>query len=76
MELKTVSSKPELELIALAGEMDLYTADRLKNYVSQHFSQFEAPLVVDMRQLAYIDSSGIAALLHACNVAKIQRIES
>jgi anti-sigma B factor antagonist len=70
MELKTVSAESELSVIALVGEMDLYTADQLKRYVTEHFAAQSSPLIIDMKDLDYIDSSGIAALLHAFSTAK------
>ncbi len=49
----------------LAGELDISTADRLKQAVGTLLGDDGASeLTVDLRRLTFIDSSGLAAMVH------------
>ena len=49
-------------LINVAGELDMATADRLVAAVSD-LPTGQGPIVVDLRQVSFLDSSGMRALL-------------
>jgi anti-anti-sigma factor len=53
-----------LAIIALAGELDLGTIPRLEGQLLQELEANEG-VVVDLRRLAFIDSSGIGLLIKA-----------
>lgn len=48
-----------VRVLRLAGELDLSTADLLRGAVGDH----EGPLVLDLAEVAFIDSSGVRALV-------------
>jgi anti-sigma B factor antagonist len=48
-----------------SGEVDLATADVLEARISHHLDRAGARVVVDLRAVSFIDSSGIRALIAA-----------
>lgn len=51
--------------LALTGELDLHTSAEVDDAVSTMVSEGVTRLVVDMSGLAFVDSSGLRALLRA-----------
>ncbi|MHB8233814.1 MAG: STAS domain-containing protein [Solirubrobacteraceae bacterium] len=71
--------------LELVGELDISSADRLKQAVGELLVERGArELTVDLRQLTFIDSSGLAALVytsrqcdqHSCRLSVIRGSES
>jgi anti-sigma B factor antagonist len=69
----------------LSGELDISTADRLKQAVGGLLVEGgPRELTVDLRRLTFIDSSGLAAMVHAsrqcaqhdCRLSVIRGIDS
>jgi anti-anti-sigma factor len=69
----------------LAGELDISTADRLKQAVGELLNDGAVDaLIVDLRRLAFIDSSGLAAMVytsrqceqHQCRLSVIRGSKS
>jgi anti-anti-sigma factor len=69
----------------LAGELDISTADRLKQAIGELLVEHGArELTVDLRQLTFIDSSGLAAMVytsrqceqHQCRLSVIRGSQS
>jgi len=56
----------EAHTIALCGELDLANASTAEAALEELLSE-GAPVVVDMRELEFIDSTGIALLVSALN---------
>lgn len=52
-----------LPIIAVAGEIDLYTAPMFKRALTQTIDGGHSDLLVDMTQVSYMDSSGFGTLL-------------
>src|SRR4051812_40100328 len=50
-------------VIALAGELDLYDAEKLRKVLSPLVQEPGATTVVDMSELAFVDSTGIGVLV-------------
>ena len=72
VELK-VSSRTEGDrvIVALSGEIDLYTAPRLQNQLAQALNTEHAVrLVVDMSGVDFCDSTGMNVLLAAQRLAR------
>ncbi len=63
MNLTTAESSTGATVVALHGEMDMYSSHELKEFVSEHFSRRASALIVDCENLSYIDSSGVGILL-------------
>lgn len=51
-------------VIALEGEMDLSNSSLAEMAVREAVAEAPARIVVDMRELSFIDSTGIALLVH------------
>ena len=49
-------------VVSLSGELDLSNAETAKTAL-QEAQEADAPLIVDMRELEFIDSTGIALLV-------------
>lgn len=52
-------------LVAPLGELDIATAERMNAVLLEQFENGFAHVVVDLRELAFIDSTGIRILWHA-----------
>ncbi len=73
MEISRTTFK-QYERLHLSGEIDLHNSSVLRETLLGLLGGGEHVLV-DFTQLAYIDSSGIAALVESFNVAKKQSLE-
>ena len=52
-------------VIAFAGELDLANAGTAESALESSLADASAPVIVDMRELEFIDSTGIALLVSA-----------
>lgn len=57
-------------VLHVAGEVDVYTAPRLKVALTDAADRGCAPLIVDMEQVGFIDSSGLGVLVGALRRVK------
>jgi anti-anti-sigma factor len=58
----SISHRDELSIVRMSGELDLASSDRLSQLLAELGDQ---TVVVDLAELSFIDSSGIAALVAA-----------
>jgi anti-sigma B factor antagonist len=58
-----VAREPEHTVLRVAGDLDLETAPQLLAAIEPYLSGGGEPLVLDLRELAFIDSSGLSALI-------------
>ena len=65
MEVRTNRIDPGILKIDVSGEMDLYNSQELKSILADHIDSGNEPVLLDLRELNYIDSSGISVLLYA-----------
>lgn len=70
MEITHKRVKPGVNLISLAGEMDMYNFHELKERVAKLFASGSDPLILDLKGLKYIDSSGVSVLIFVFTQAK------
>ncbi len=49
--------------LALGGELDVFTAPRLRSSLDEAVDSDSEPLVLDLRGLEFLDSSGLAVIL-------------
>jgi anti-sigma B factor antagonist len=65
----TANVRPDATWVRLSGELDIETATQLEHTLDQ--SRLAAPLVVlDLRDLAFIDSAGVHAIVNASSRAR------
>ena len=60
-----VRSSGERVVIALRGELDVYTAENLRLVLNTALADESTDITVDMRALAFIDAAGVAVLTEA-----------
>lgn len=61
----TVRTKAKVEIIDLKGEVDLYSSPMLRERFSFLIKAKRPAILVDMKDVTYIDSSGLATLIEA-----------
>jgi anti-sigma B factor antagonist len=55
----------ELIVLAVRGELDLFTAPELRERLAEHIDGADGDLVVDLSECGFVDASGAHALLGA-----------
>lgn len=63
-DLRVVRSDGRMQ-IAPCGELDIVTAPQLEQAVGEATSEPVSELVLDLREVTFMDSSGLRALAHA-----------
>lgn len=71
MEISSRTEDP-FEVIALAGEVDLKSSPELREELLSRLKKGR-DVLIDLSQVTYIDSSGIASLVEGYQVAKGQK---
>lgn len=60
-----VSRHPHAVVVRLAGELDAHTAPRLRSLLAEQLLAGPGNLVLDLADLVFIDSAGLASLIAA-----------
>ncbi|MEA3413478.1 MAG: STAS domain-containing protein [Pseudomonadota bacterium] len=68
MELST-RTEGAYTVVELQGEVDLHFSPRLRNRLLSELSEGH-PLLIDLDEVTYMDSSGIASMVEAYQLAK------
>jgi anti-anti-sigma factor len=58
-------SDGEVELLAVSGEIDIASAPRLITSLNEALGECSMPVVVDLTDVDFMDSTGLALLLNA-----------
>ncbi len=74
MEIEATTIEGSIRQLRLVGEMDLYNANDLKVAIADAIANAVTGIVLDLHDLAYIDSSGISALLFTYTQCKANRV--
>jgi anti-anti-sigma factor len=61
----TESRIGEIRVVTARGEVDLSTSERFGKLLQRVAAEPGGPIVIDLTACAFIDSSGLAAILHA-----------
>src|SRR5215203_5921561 len=56
--------------ITLAGELDIATSPRVRELLSDAARDADRPLVIDLTRCDFVDSTGLATLLHGAKPAQ------
>lgn len=67
LQIKTQTLE-EATLLEVAGELEIYTAPRLQEQIEAQLSQGQKTLIVNLEQVEFIDSTGLAVL----NAARVR----
>lgn len=73
MELVTEDLRLGPRILRAEGEMDLYNAEEFKQTIATLMTSGPEPVIIDLSQLTYIDSSGIGALLYTVTQSKARQ---
>jgi anti-sigma B factor antagonist len=68
----TVERAGDVTVVRVSGEIDMLTTPKLSSAVTEQLSQHPAVLVLDLRGVAFLGSSGLAALISARQEAAAQ----
>ncbi|MEM5947985.1 STAS domain-containing protein [Spirochaetia bacterium 38H-sp] len=74
MEINT-QKKGDTVIFFLQGEMDLYNSHMLKEHLSKIKEQNPKKIIINMKDVPYIDSSGIGALIYVYSSLKKEHID-
>jgi anti-sigma B factor antagonist len=66
-----ITTRGSTSVISLAGEVDVYTAPRLRQALVDLVSQGATDIVVDMERVDFLDSTGLGVL-----VGGLKRVKS
>ncbi|NLL66490.1 MAG: STAS domain-containing protein [Clostridiaceae bacterium] len=64
-ELSTEGNDGQNYIIAIKGEIDIYSAPEFKESLSQSINGVQQDIVLDCSELSYIDSMGLGILVGA-----------
>jgi len=65
--------KGEVVILDISGEIDLYNAPEIKDIINRMIEQKKYNVVINLKNVTYIDSSGIGALISSLsNLKKYQ----
>jgi len=66
-------AKGEVVILDISGEIDLYNAPEIKDIVNKLIEQKKYNVIINLKEVTYIDSSGIGALISSLsNLKKYQ----
>jgi len=63
--VETEDASKSSNVLALEGEIDLHVSPRIAEDLNAMIARKPNPLIVDLTQVSYVDSSGIAVLIQA-----------
>lgn len=66
----TVTRQEDHVEVAVRGELDVYTASMLRQTLTELLVAGDVSLLIDMSDLAYIDSTGLGVLVGALKQAR------
>lgn len=70
MDINHRRVQPGVHVVQVAGEMDMYNSHELKDLVTRIYAGGNDPLILDLKGLKYIDSSGVSVLIFVFTQAK------
>lgn len=68
-----IKEKGEISIVEITGEIDLYNAPEIKETIQKLSDMHKFKVVVDMKDVSYIDSSGIGAMISSLTGLKRHR---
>lgn len=61
-------------LVTVVGEVDMVTTPSLRSYLQEQIERVGSMLVIDLRQVAFLGSSGLAVLVETLEWTRERRI--
>ena len=69
----TSKQKGDIALVYVEGEIDMFTSPNLRDTLLPYFTSKTRAVVVDLSQVTFMDSSGIATLVEGLQWSKKQK---
>ncbi|HKT83235.1 MAG TPA: STAS domain-containing protein [Solirubrobacterales bacterium] len=69
-----ISRRGETVTLALAGEFDLASVETVREKLAEACSDAPSQVVIDLRELTFIDSTGISFLLSTVKADEMRRL--
>lgn len=66
----TFKDEPKFTLLQLTGDLNMFSAPELRTSLVKHFESGISRFVLDLTELAFVDSSGIGVLVSFVSMAK------
>ncbi|MCX6646737.1 MAG: STAS domain-containing protein [bacterium] len=60
-------------ILALSGDLDIQTAQQLRNFIDKHIQEGNTNIKFDLSKLCYLDSSGYGVLVDASRRTRIKQ---
>ena len=70
MNIQINEKKPGIFVVSLIGDLDMSTSPQVRNVLLLLFRKKVSHIIVDLAQVPYIDSSGIATFVEALQLAR------
>ncbi|MGA2402485.1 MAG: STAS domain-containing protein [Syntrophobacteraceae bacterium] len=70
MNIQVNQRKPGVFVVSLAGDLDMSSSPQVRDVLLPIFRKELSHLVVDLAEVPYIDSSGIATFVEALQLAR------
>ncbi len=69
----TTRQEGDFTIVALSGEVDLHFSPEARKHILQHLND-NKHVLVDLAEVSYIDSSGIASLVEGFQMARSKQL--
>ena len=70
MNIQVNEKRPGIFVVSLAGELDMSSSPQVRSVLLPIFRKKVSHLIVDLAEVPYIDSSGIATFVEALQLAR------
>ena len=70
MNIQVGEKKPGVFVVSLAGDLDMSSSPQVRNILLPLFRKKASHIVVDLTDVPYIDSSGIATFVEALQLSR------
>ena len=70
MNIQVSEKKPGVVIVSLTGDLDMSSSPQVRNTLLSTFRKKVSHLIVDLAEVPYIDSSGIATFVEALQLAR------
>jgi len=70
MQIDVQDSSPDLVIVTISGDVDLSTSRELQGELRRVVANHPQKLIVDLSDVPYMDSSGVATLVETMQLAR------
>ena len=74
MKLCVQERKPQVYMVVIEGEVDMSTSPELRDHLIRLFQNGTSHVIVELSEVTYIDSSGIATLIEGLQLSRKHNI--